>query len=183
MVVGGILLAVVVTVALRNAPYVLGWPPARAAVVGGGPVEMHYAPQEDLEAIDVELIDGAGVSIDMAAYVLTDAAVIEALDLAASRGVKIRLYRWPGEHEPGSRATDALAQLAAEPGFEQRFKKGPDLMHLKSYCIDGALLRGGAANFSRSGLTKQDNDLDVFRGPGICARFEQAFEAMWREAR
>ena len=32
-------------------------------------------------------------------------------------------------------------------------------MHLKSYQIDGRLLRTGAANFSASGLKRQDNDL------------------------
>ena len=42
-------------------------------------------------------------------------------------------------------------------------------MHLKSYQIDGRLLRTGAANFSASGLKRQDNDLIVIesrRGGG-----------------
>jgi phosphatidylserine/phosphatidylglycerophosphate/cardiolipin synthase-like enzyme len=34
-------------------------------------------------------------------------------------------------------------------------------MHLKSYEIDGKLLRTGAANFPASGLKRQDNDLIV----------------------
>ena len=37
---------------------------------------VHYAPTENLEHIDVALIDHAETSIDMAAYVLTDWAVI-----------------------------------------------------------------------------------------------------------
>jgi hypothetical protein len=32
-------------------------------------------------------------------------------------------------------------------------------MRLKSYQIDGTLLRTGAANFSASGLKRQDNEL------------------------
>jgi NAD(P)-dependent dehydrogenase (short-subunit alcohol dehydrogenase family) len=44
-----------------------------------------YAPGEDLERIDVALIDEAMKQIDMAAYVLTDSAVIEALRAAARR--------------------------------------------------------------------------------------------------
>jgi hypothetical protein len=32
-------------------------------------------------------------------------------------------------------------------------------MHLKSYQIDSKLLRPGAANFSASGLKRQDNEL------------------------
>ena len=61
---------------------------------GGGPARpatevavVHYAPAENLEHIDVGLIDRAKKSIDMAAYVLTDWAVIQALTKAADRGV------------------------------------------------------------------------------------------------
>jgi phosphatidylserine/phosphatidylglycerophosphate/cardiolipin synthase-like enzyme len=40
-------------------------------------------------------------------------------------------------------------------------------MHLKSYQIDGRLLRTGAANFSASGLKRQDNDLIVIESAGL----------------
>jgi hypothetical protein len=51
----------------------------------GGPAEIHYAPGEDLESIDVALIGEAGKQIDRAAYVLTDAAVVQALREAPAR--------------------------------------------------------------------------------------------------
>jgi phosphatidylserine/phosphatidylglycerophosphate/cardiolipin synthase-like enzyme len=143
--------------------------------------EWHYAPAENLERIDVALIDDAGESIDIAAYVLTDVPVIEALTLAAERGVMVRLYRFPAERPATGRVAEALAQLAAEPTVTQRFKAGRDLMHLKSYCVDGITLRAGAANFSASGLKRQDNDLIIARGSGVCARFEADFEVMWKE--
>lgn len=143
------------------------------------PFEQHYAPGENLEPIDVALIDQAAATIDMAAYVLTDVPVIEALTDAAGRGVKVRVYRWRGEHAAGARVAAALAAMRAA-GVEERFKD-PDapLMHLKSYCVDGRALRFGAANFSRSGLAEQNNDLEIARGPGVCDRFEKAFREMW----
>jgi phosphatidylserine/phosphatidylglycerophosphate/cardiolipin synthase-like enzyme len=42
-------------------------------------------------------------------------------------------------------------------------------MHLKSYQIDGRLLRTGAANFSASGLKRQDNDLIVIESATAAA--------------
>jgi hypothetical protein len=45
--------------------------------------EVHYSPGENLERMDVSLIGEATKQIDMAAYVLTDSAVIEALRGAA----------------------------------------------------------------------------------------------------
>ena len=44
-------------------------------------------------------------------------------------------------------------------------------MHLKSYQIDGRLLRTGAANFSASGLKRQDNDLIVIESSLAAGRF------------
>jgi phosphatidylserine/phosphatidylglycerophosphate/cardiolipin synthase-like enzyme len=45
-----------------------------------------------LEHVDVALIDSAAREIDMAAYVLTDWPVMQALTRAADRGVKVRIY-------------------------------------------------------------------------------------------
>ena len=48
---------------------------------------------------------------------------------------------------------------------------------LKSYQIDGKLLRTGAANFSASGLKRQDNDLIVIESAGAAASFKRNFDA------
>jgi phosphatidylserine/phosphatidylglycerophosphate/cardiolipin synthase-like enzyme len=54
--------------------------------------EIHYAPRENLEYLDARAIGRAELSIDMAAYVLSDPRIIDALTDAAERGVLIRLY-------------------------------------------------------------------------------------------
>jgi phosphatidylserine/phosphatidylglycerophosphate/cardiolipin synthase-like enzyme len=48
-------------------------------------------------------------------------------------------------------------------------------MHLKGYCVDHRLLRTGSANFSRSGETRQDNNLVALRGASVCAGFDAKF--------
>jgi phosphatidylserine/phosphatidylglycerophosphate/cardiolipin synthase-like enzyme len=58
----------------------------------GSQPEIHYAPCENLESLDAREIGRAELSIDMAAYVLSDSRIIEALTEAAERGVLIRLY-------------------------------------------------------------------------------------------
>jgi len=52
-------------------------------------------------------------------------------------------------------------------------------MHLKSYEIDGRLLRTGAANFSASGLKRQDNELIVIESTDAAAAFKHNFEALF----
>lgn len=142
-----------------------------------------YAPEEDLEAIDAQLIGEARRRIDFAAYVLTDIRIVEALDAAAARGVAIRLYRDAGgvnaQPMPGPLAS-LYDRLVARANVEVRFKDSPaPFMHLKAYAIDGARLREGAGNFSHSGLTRQDNSLIVLRCRAAVRAFERAFDAMW----
>jgi phosphatidylserine/phosphatidylglycerophosphate/cardiolipin synthase-like enzyme len=141
-------------------------------------VEIHYAPTEDLETIDARVIDDAERSIDMAAYVLTDARVIEALRDAADRGVAIRLYLDKGQYT----REGGIGELLAFPNVSARVKGRGVLMHMKAYAIDGARLRTGSGNFSRSGLESQDNDLILVDDPDSVARFERNFDAIWARA-
>jgi phosphatidylserine/phosphatidylglycerophosphate/cardiolipin synthase-like enzyme len=137
---------------------------------------IHYAPAENLEHIDVELIDSARHEIDFAAYVLTDWPVMQALERAADRGVKVRIYldgTQLAEREP----TRVFRDLEQTPGVEIRVKReNSAFMHLKSYEIDGHLLRTGSANFSASGEKRQDNDLIIIEGPTAASAFRRAFE-------
>jgi phosphatidylserine/phosphatidylglycerophosphate/cardiolipin synthase-like enzyme len=50
-------------------------------------------------------------------------------------------------------------------------------MHLKSYQIDGHVLRTGAANFSASGLKREDDDLIVIESTEAAMAFKRNFEA------
>ena len=150
--------------------------PASPCCADPAPV-VHYAPAENLEHVDVSLIDRAEHEIDLAAYVLTDWSIMQALTRAADRGVKVRIYldaTQLGEREPAKPFRD----LAETPGVEIRTKHTPSArpMHLKSYQIDGELLRTGAANFSASGLKRQDNDLVVIETTAAAVAFKHAFE-------
>ncbi len=60
-------------------------------------VEAHYAPSENLEHIDLALIGGARRTLDVAAYVLSDWVVIEALRAAEARGVTVRIVLDTGQ--------------------------------------------------------------------------------------
>jgi hypothetical protein len=114
--------------------------------IGEAP-EIHYSPAEDLERIDVALIGEAAKQIDMAACVLTDSAVVEALREASARGVKVRVWRDANMAERVGEL-DVESQLGGRvQGLELRSNlPGGELMHLKGYCVDHRLLRTGSAN-------------------------------------
>lgn len=139
-------------------------------------VQIFYGPGDGFESVDARLINGARHSIDMAAYVLTDRALVAALGRAAMRGVRVRVYL-DGE-EMGRNAP--VLGVAEAPNLAVRIKaRKRDLMHLKSYQVDGRTLRTGSANFSVSGEVYQDNDLIVIESPQAAARFRETFERLW----
>ena len=125
-----------------------------AKPLGNGAVEIRYAPTADLERIDLALLRQATRSIDIAAYLFVDQALIEALADAARRGVRVRLYLDGGQEASREGFGGRARGLRGIDRIELRLKPpGSDIMHLKSYSVDGKLLRTGSANFSRSGET------------------------------
>jgi phosphatidylserine/phosphatidylglycerophosphate/cardiolipin synthase-like enzyme len=136
--------------------------------------ELHYSPEERLDRIDAALIATAKTSIDLASYALTDPIVLDALGDAERRGVAIRIVLDPRERHDFVRLGDLSDNV--------RIKRGGPFMHLKSYSIDGDVLRAGSANFSASGENAQDNDLIVIRDASAAAKFDAHFEKMWDAA-
>ncbi len=143
-------------------------------------LELHYSPAENLEKIDVATIDGAGDTLDVAAFVLSDVDVIRAMTDAAERGVRVRLFRDPRQDRSrGQRIDTALAALLAEPTVFVKASKRGAWMHLKAYAIDGKILRFGAANLTANGEKRQDNDLLLTDDPALVKGFENEFETLW----
>lgn len=144
------------------------------------PVRVAYGPTPGFETLDPDLIGAARKSIDMAAYVLSDQRVIEALSAAASRGVRIRLYFDPEQYRRVGGVNDNVQALVNQPNVQARIKaEQNDIMHLKAYAVDGRWLRTGSTNFSWSGETRQDNDLIIIDSPQAAGLFTGQFEKLW----
>ncbi len=102
---------------------------AFARPAGAEPVEIHYAPVENLEHVDVELLRSARAKIDIAAYSLTDWLIIDTLIDAHRRGVAVRIVLDPSQQH----ALDRMREIAGNI----RMKAPGPYMHLKSYAVDG----------------------------------------------
>lgn len=138
-------------------------------------VEVHYAPKENLARIDIALIDSAQHSIDMAAYLITDYRIADALTRALDRGVQVLTLI-------DCRETKSIPAFVMKNGASwfPLIICRDELMHLKSYVIDGKVLRTGSANFSHSGLLKQNNDLVIIRDRPTIAAFERQFKEIMK---
>ena len=88
------------------------------------PQEIHFSPEERLDAIDVTLMATARKSIDFASFALTDPIVIEALNGAERRSVAIRIVLDPRERHDFIKLGDHSDNV--------RIKCGGPFMHLKA---------------------------------------------------
>jgi phosphatidylserine/phosphatidylglycerophosphate/cardiolipin synthase-like enzyme len=169
-------------VCLGSIAFGAAWAEKGSKVEGPQP-QIHYAPRENLESLDAREIGRAQLSIDMAAYVLSDPKVVGALIDAAERGVVIRLYFDRSQFaEHGPTRGGLIEALLAHPNVAARVKGEGVLMHLKAYAVDGEVLRTGSGNFSRSGLASQDNDLIFLTDQATVDAFETNFERIWARA-
>ncbi len=155
-----------------------------ATVSGAAQTGVHlYSPGTNLEQSELAQLETATRSVDVAMYSFTDRYLAEELAAVARKGVRVRVYRdreqFQQEAQRGGPTTTAIL-LAA--GVEVRVKGARDLMHLKSYAIDGRLLRSGSANWSPTGLKRQDNDVVYESSPEAVEGFERKFEEMWDRA-
>ncbi len=152
-----------------------------AAVPLGAQTDAHlYSPGTNLERSELAQLETATRTLDVAMYSFTDRELAEELATLARKVVRVRVYRdreqFSQEMQWGGVTTTSIL-LAA--GVEVRVKGAKDLMHLKSYAIDGHMLRSGSANWSPTGLKRQDNDVLYESSPEAVGRFEAKFEEMW----
>ena len=147
--------------------------------------ENHLSPEENLEQVDLAQLDGARRSLDIAMYAFTDRYLAESILRAAHRGVRVRIYRDHSEYESeernsGRNANQSTSEMfRGERNIQVRVKRSRELMHLKAYCVDGEMLRDGSANWSPSGLKRQDNNARFTTDTRQVQAFENTFEGLW----
>ena len=140
-----------------------------------------YSPATNLEQSELTMLRTAKRSVDIAMYSFTDREIAEELVELARVGVKVRVYRDRTEYQHEAERSDLnTTAMLTGAGIEVRIKGQKDLMHLKSYAIDGTCVRTGSANWSPTGLKRQDNDVRYECSPAAAEQFARKFEELWR---
>lgn len=193
---GGILLVIVlfhdaIAQAFRNDPvFRQGGRMVQQGQEMLAPPTMYFAPDQNLERLDIERLHQTHSRLDISMYAFTDRALAGVLRELAERGSVIRLYRDKEQfaseqahsHRGHPSTTDLLHGVA---NIHIRVKGGAarDLMHQKDYCIDcsegSGLLREGSANWSLGAERYQDNSVWFTSDPRQTRLYERKFEEMW----
>jgi phosphatidylserine/phosphatidylglycerophosphate/cardiolipin synthase-like enzyme len=126
-------------------------------------------------------ISQAKSTLDIAAYELNNETITEAISLAKSRGVQIRIVT---EH---SNRQEAPLQKLEQQGIpvEDDGAENRGLMHDKFLIIDGQVLGMGSMNFTRNCTQRNNNNFvfwDSHQDPAIAQlidNYQIEFEQLW----
>jgi phosphatidylserine/phosphatidylglycerophosphate/cardiolipin synthase-like enzyme len=141
---------------------------------------IYFSPGTNLEDVDIDLIDCARHSIDVAMYTFTDRRIALALRRAADRGVKVRVYRDREQFEEESKRGNTVESvLSGHRNIQLKVKASSEVMHEKSFVCDGEVLRSGSGNWSVSAARYQDNEISVTDSRLAVDAFRQDFAQMW----
>ena len=175
--------------------------PAQTQVPSAGRLELELIESAPLETeldnpdlrntaeVWLEMVGRARRSLDLAHFYASDQApssltgVIEALEAASARGVKVRFLAEEKFYATYPQTLDRLARL---PGAQvRRFdvaKSYGGVLHAKYFVVDGAEVFVGSQNFDWRAL-EHIVELGLrLRAPGAASSFQALFDADWQVA-
>jgi phosphatidylserine/phosphatidylglycerophosphate/cardiolipin synthase-like enzyme len=167
--------------------------PPDLVLVESSPVEttLDHADIPDAHVVWPEMVNGATKTVDVAQFYVSNAPgsrlepVIQALEAAADRGVKVRVL---AEEKFYKQYPETLERLAKRPGIELRrlnteaLMGGSGVLHAKYFVVDGREAYLGSQNFDWRALEHiQELGLRI-RVPEVVRSLTDVFELDWRLA-
>jgi phosphatidylserine/phosphatidylglycerophosphate/cardiolipin synthase-like enzyme len=156
--------------------------PAELLTVAGIHLENYFAPERELELVNVlaRTVARAQSEILFLAYSFTNEEIGEAMLGRADAGIPIRgvFERVGAESGYYPRMRDA-----GLPNVEVRLDGNPALLHHKVIIVDRTTVIFGSFNFSSSANRNNDENLVIVQDGAFAAAFVQEFERRWAEAR
>lgn len=143
----------------------------------GTKVQVFFSPQDDaVQNAILPLIEKSKKSLDVGMFYLTDADVIEALQAASARGVRVRLIQDAvATAHPSSHHKDLR-----KAGIDVRVENWGGKMHMKAAIADRRDVILGSMNWTQAGNTGNDeNTLLITNNPKLATELSTYFESLW----
>jgi len=142
----------------------------------GRSLEVYFLPEDDVENRLLDLVGSAQESVDFLAYSLTLDYLGRTLIELETNGVSVR-----GVMDADQAASNQGGEYEKllKAGLDVRLDPFDGLMHHKVIIIDGKTVVFGSANFTRSGLFNNDENLIILEDPTAAGLFETEFERIY----
>lgn len=134
-------------------------------------VEVYFSPSDSPRRRLLELIDAAQSSIKLSIYAFTDNDIYQALLDALERDVEIDAV-WDFHSAEGCQFSEADEFSKMGIGVVEAL---PGLLHTKYAIIDESIVVTGSANWSRSGMERNDENILIVHSPDVAQSYIQNF--------
>lgn len=144
----------------------------------GTPVQVIFAPEDDIVRTILGYLDNADSSIRFMAFSFTLDELGESLQRKAAEGVAVQgIFETSGSLTRFSEMT-ALFCL----GLPVRQDGNPFVLHHKVFIVNDDTVLTGSFNFSSNATNSNDENMIIVQDRGLAAQYVQEFERRWAEA-
>ncbi len=154
-------------------------------------VELRFSPWEGTNEFILSFVEKSRRTLDVAMFTLTSRPIVNALCLAARRGVEVRVLleglssTFSAEWEEGVRCS--VVDRLVSNGVEVKVCRVAGLLHHKFAVRDAAepwaAVLTGSHNWTAGADTVNDENVLAIRSTRICDAYETMFERMWNDPR
>lgn len=144
--------------------------------VGNSTVSIYFSPTDLItQKVILPLINNSTKYIYMPIFLITDNSIAAALINAKSRGVDVKVI----VDATNAKNSYSKHSLLRQRGIAVKTENYAGKMHSKSIIVDDKYTLIGSMNLSRSGNTKNDENVVLIKDPGITVFYRKFFEYLW----
>ena len=145
-------------------------------VLDAGIMVASTLPGAEIRPLALQLIDSAAHMLRLELFVLTDTAIVHALEGAQQRGVAVRLLLDPSQH-----SSDPSYQSLLSAGVPVRwYRTRGELLHAKAIVADSDSVLFGSANWSGGGFDRNHElDIEMRQAPSVAGQILAQMALDW----
>lgn len=144
--------------------------------LGNSIISIYYSPTDEIiKQVFIPLINRAKQYIYIPTFLITDYNLANALISAKSRGVDIKVI----VDATNAKNNYSKHKYLREHGITVKTENYAGKLHSKSMIIDDYITVIGSMNFSRSGETKNDENVLVIKDSGLTKFYKAFFKYLW----
>ena len=153
--------------------------PHQSFTQDGVPVEVYFAPEDEVIDQIVSTISGAQKSVQFMTFSFTVDEIGSAIMERAARGVDVQgIFERTGSETEFSE----FGRLYCA-GLPVRQDGNPFVLHHKVFIVDGEIVVTGSFNISANATDSNDENLIILRDPALAAQYQAEFQRRWAESR
>jgi len=140
--------------------------------------QVYFSLYDDPEAVIIEYLKKAELSIHIAMYYFTDSQISQEVVNAKNRGVEVKIYLDSSQIEDKY----SKSRFFINKGIKSiRISSNSNLMHNKFAIIDNNIVLTGSYNWTASASERNDENLLVVDDEEIVQRYQDYFNTLWEE--